>query len=141
MVILPPVILSSWNPLSFDLDGNAGITAKVIGAVLGKAALANPTYVGIGLSYLDNKGMSYSDLGAEALRAVGAITPDAIVSLLWLNIIGVPATSANKAPFLKILADGKMPGDLVVLAADTDYNTTNIGLVGLMQTGIDYTLG
>ena len=39
------------------------------------------------------------------------------------------------------MLSGKMPGDLVVLAADTDYNTNNIGLVGLMQTGIDYTLG
>ncbi len=140
MVILPPVILSSWNPLSFDLDGNAGITAKVIGAVRGIAALTNPTYVGIGISYLD-KGMSYSDLGAETLRVVGAITPDTIVSLLWLNIIGVPATSTNKAPYIKMLADGMMPGDLVVFAADTIYNTNNIGLVGLMQTGIDYTLG
>jgi serralysin len=130
----------SDKTVAIDLDGNAGITAKIIGAVFGKAALTNPTYVGIGLSYLD-RNVSYSDLGAEALRAVGAITPDAIVSLLWLNIIGVPATSANKAPYIKMLADGKMPGDLVVLAADTDYNTNNIGLVGLMQTGIEYTLG
>jgi serralysin len=129
----------SDKTIAIDLDGNAGITAKIIGAVFGKAALTNPTYVGIGLSYLD-RNVSYSDLGAEALRAVGAITPDAIVSLLWLNIIGVPATSANKAPYIKMLADGKMPGDLVVLAADTDYNTNNIGLVGLMQTGIEYTL-
>ncbi len=128
----------SDKTVAIDLDGNAGITAKIIGAVFGKAALTNPTYVGIGLSYLD-RNVSYSDLGAEALRAVGAITPDAIVSLLWLNIIGVPATSANKAPYIKMLTDGKMPGDLVVLAADTDYNINNIGLVGLMQTGIEYT--
>ena len=130
----------SDKTVAIDLDGNAGITAKIIGAVFGKAALTNPTYVGIGLSYLD-RNVSYSDLGAEALRAVGANTPEAIVSLLWLNIIGVPATSANKTPYIKMLADGMMPGDLVVLAADTDYNTNNIGLVGLMQTGIEYTLG
>ena len=49
-----------------------------------------------------------------------------------------PSTT-DKAPFVKMLADGMKAGDLVVLAADTALNTTNIGLVGLMQTGIEYT--
>ncbi len=122
---------------ALDLAGNAGITAKVIGAVLGKVALTNPIYVGLGLSYLDN-GMSYSDLGALALNAVGATTNDAIVSTLWLNVIGSPASALDKAPFIKLLADGMKAGDLVALAADTVLNTTNINLVGLAQTGIEY---
>jgi Ca2+-binding RTX toxin-like protein len=122
---------------ALDLDGNAGNTAKIIGAVLGKAALRNPTYVGIGLSYLD-KGMSYSDLGALALNAVGAATNDAIVSTLWLNVIGSPASALDKAPFIKMLADGMKAGDLVALAADTALNTSNINLVGLAQSGIEY---
>ena len=41
-------------------------------------------------------------------------------------------------PFVKMLADGMKAGDLVVLAADTALNTTNIGLVGLIQTGIEF---
>ena len=123
--------------VAFDLEGNAGNTAKIIGAVLGKAALKNPAYVGIGLSYLD-KGMSYSDLGALALNAVGATTNDAIVSTLWLNVIGLPASAIDKAPFIKMLADGMKAGDLVALAADTAFNTSNINLVGLAQTGIEY---
>lgn len=123
--------------LAIDLSGNAGITAKVIGAVLGKVAVNNPTYVGIGLSYLD-KGMSYSNLGALALGAVAANTNDKIVSTLWLNVIGFPASAADKAPFVKMLDDGMKPGDLVVLAADTSFNTTNINLVGLALTGIEY---
>ena len=123
---------------ALDLDGNAGITAKVIGAVLGKKAVKNPNYVGIGLSYLD-KGMSYSDLGALALNAVEASTNDSIVSKLWLNVMGSPASAIEKAPFVKMLSDGMAPGDLVVLAADTVFNTDNIELVGLVQTGIEYT--
>jgi subtilisin-like proprotein convertase family protein len=123
--------------VAIDLSGNAGITAKVIGAVLGKVAVNNPTYVGIGLSYLD-KGMSYSNLGALALGAVAANTNDKIVSTLWLNVIGFPASAADKAPFVKMLDDGMKPGDLVVLAADTSFNTTNINLVGLALTGIEY---
>ena len=122
---------------ALDLAGNAGSAAKIIGAVLGKAALTNPIYVGLGLSYLDN-GMSYSDLGALALNAVGAITNDAIVSTLIMNVIGSPASALDKAPFIKMLADGMKAGDLVALAADTAFNTSNINLVGLAQTGIEY---
>ena len=43
-------------------------------------------------------------------------------------------------PFIKMMADGMKTGDLVVLAADTAFNTTNIGLVGLTQSGIEYSI-
>jgi hypothetical protein len=122
---------------AIDLDSNAGITAKIIGAVLGKDVVKNPTIVGLGLSYAD-KGMSYSDLGALALSAVGARTNDAIVSTLWRNVVGFEASPETKAPFIKMLQDGLKPGDFVVMAADHILNTTNIGLVGLVQTGIEF---
>ena len=127
----------SDKTIAIDLSGNAGITVKVIGAVLGKSEVQSTKYVGLGLSYLD-KGMSYSDLGALALTAVGATTSDAIVSTLWRNVVGFEASAATKAPYIKMLTDGMKVGDLVVLAADTSFNTTNINLVGLAQTGIEY---
>jgi serralysin len=127
----------SDKSVAIDLDSNAGITAKVIGAVLGKDAVKNPTIVGIGLNYAD-KGMSYSDLGALALNAVGARTNDAIVSTLWRNVVGFEASPEMKAPFIKMLQDGLKPGDFVVMAADHILNTTNIGLVGLVQAGIEF---
>jgi len=123
--------------VAIDMDGNAGITAKVIGAVLGKDKIKNPTIVGIGLSYSD-KGMSYSDLGSLALSAVGARTNDDIVSTLWRNIMGFEALSETKSSFIKMLQNGLKPGDLVVMAADNIFNITNIGLVGLLQTGIEF---
>ena len=127
----------SDKSIAIDLNGNAGISAKVIGAVLGKTQVQNSSYVGLGLSYLD-KGISYSDLSALALTAVGATTNDAVVSTLWKNVIGTDATAEIKAPYIKMLTDGMKVGDLVVLAADTSFNTTNINLVGLAQTGIEY---
>ena len=123
---------------ALDLDGHAGTNAKVIGAVLGKTALKDAANFGIYLSYLD-KGMSYSDLGALVLNQVGAVTNDSIVSRLWLNVIGSPASPLDKAPFVKMLDDGMKAGDLVVLAAETTFNTSNINLVGLALTGIEYT--
>jgi hypothetical protein len=115
----------SDKSVALDLSGNAGTAAKVIGAVLGKSLVQNPTFVGIGLSYLD-KGMTYSELGALALTAVGATTNDAVVSTLWRNVVGFEASAATKAPYIKMLTDGMKVGDLVVLAADTSFNTTNI---------------
>jgi hypothetical protein len=121
------------------LDGNAGIVVKVIGAVLGHDALKISGIVGTGLRYVDN-GMSYADLGSTALNAVGAMTPDAIVSTLWRNVVGTIASESDKAPYIKMLADGYRPGDLVVLAGDFSLNLTKIGLMGLAQTGIEFSL-
>ena len=126
--------------VAIDLAGHAGKTVKVIGAVLGKDAVKNPGLVGIGLSYLDND-LSYSDLGLLALNAVGATSHDAIVSKLWFNLVGSAASASDKAPYIKMLADGMKPGDLVVMAADLPLNLSNIDLVGLMQTGVEFALG
>lgn len=137
-------VLSSVERLKFadktmaiDLEGNAGVVVKVIGAVLGADAVKLTNVVGIGLRYVDN-GMNYADLGLTALNAVGAFTPDAIVSTLWRNVVGFAASANDKAPYLKMLADGTQPGDLVVLAGDFSLNVTKIGLMGLSQTGIEF---
>ena len=126
--------------VAIDLDGHAGIAVKVIGAVFGKDAVKNPGLVGIGLSYLDND-MSYSELGLLALNAVGATSSDAIVSKLWFNLVGSTASASDKAPYIKMLADGMKAGDLVLMAGDLSLNANNIGLVGLMQSGVEFVFG
>jgi len=123
--------------LAIDIDGNAGTTAKILGAVFGKASLSNKNYVGIGLSFLDS-GWTYDNLAGVALEAAGAKTNDQIVSLLWTNVIGTKPTAADKQPFIALLENGVTAGALAHLAADSSFNTTNINLVGLAQTGIEY---
>jgi Ca2+-binding RTX toxin-like protein len=123
--------------VAIDLDGNAGITARILGAVVGKQSLTNKEYVGIGLDLLD-KGMSYSALAALALEAVGLNSNDKIVTALWTNVIGLAPTAAEKAPFINMLENGFSRGELAKLAAETQENAANIGLVGLAQTGIEY---
>jgi Ca2+-binding RTX toxin-like protein len=123
--------------LAIDIDGNAGTTAKILGAVFGKASLSNKNYVGIGLSFLDS-GWTYDNLAGAALEAAGAKTNDQIVSLLWTNVIGTKPTAADKQPFIALLENGMTAGALAHLAADSSFNTTNINLVGLAQTGIEY---
>lgn len=123
--------------LAIDLDGNAGITAKILGAVFGKHSVNNKSYVGIGLKYLDS-GWTYDNLATLALDASSAKTNDQIVDLLWMNIFDVAPTVSQKSPYIKMLTNGMTAGELAHLAAETSFNATNINLVGLVQNGIEY---
>jgi len=127
----------SDTSLAIDLDGNAGITAKILGAVFGKHSVNNKSYVGMGLNYLD-AGWSYDNLAAFALDTSGAKTNDQIVNLLWSNVFGIAPTDAQKSPYIKMLKDGMTAGALAHLAADTSFNAININLIGLAQKGIEY---
>lgn len=123
--------------LALDLDGNAGSAAKILGAVFGSASISNSDYVGIGLSLLDG-GMSYEELAALAINAVGASTPQQVVNLLWTNVVGSAPTAGEAQPFVDMLNGGMSIGELGVFAADTILNQQNITLTGLTQTGIEY---
>lgn len=125
------------SSLALDLDGSAGKVAKILGAIFGSSAVSNKAYFGIGLSYLDD-GMGYQELTALALSIAGVSSNDAIVTRLWVNLVGTPPTEPNKAPFLSMLNSGTATAALGVLAADHELNTANINLVGLHQTGVEY---
>lgn len=124
--------------VALDLSGNAGVVAKVLGAVFGKASVHNEVYAGIGLYYADG-GMSYSDLMTLAIGArlgVGA-SHRAIVDLLYTNVVGVAPAEADAAYFVGLLDSLVYSvSGLGILAADTDLNAANIELVALTQTGL-----
>lgn len=124
--------------LAFDLDGNAGRAAKILGAVFGAESLSNKEYVGIGLSLLDG-GMSYEALATLAMSVTGKSSSTDVTTLLWTNVIGSAPSAADIAPFKSMLDSGQLSvGGLVALAADTTQNATNINLVGLASTGIEF---
>ena len=124
--------------LALDLNGNAGKVAKILGAVFGQSAVSNKSYVGIGLGYLDS-GMSYEALAALAVSVTGKSSSTDVCNLLWTNVVKTTPTTADIAPFKALLDLGQMSiGVLTTLAADTSFNTTNINLVGLSQTGLEY---
>ena len=124
--------------VAFDIDGNAGKVAKILGAIFGPNSVSNKNYVGIGLDLIDD-GMSYEALAALAVSAAGKSSSTDICTLLWTNVIGSAPTSADIAPFKAMLDSGQMSiGSLAALAADTSFNTANIDLVGLASTGIEY---
>jgi len=128
--------------VALDIDGRAGQTAKILGAVFGKDAVSNKQYAGIGLHFLDS-GVSYETLMDLALNA--ALGDDAnnhasVVKLLYKNVLNVDASDSDAEPFIQLLEDGMTKGALGVMAAETTFNAENIGLVGLQETGLAYEL-
>jgi hypothetical protein len=142
-----PLALSSVERLQFsdqkvalDLDGHAGLVARILGAVFGPESVANAGYVGIGLGHADG------GLGAEALMQLAldarlgpGATPTAVVSLLYTNVVGSAPSAADLA-FYTGLLDNKAhtPASLGVMAADTTLNQANIDLVGLASVGLAF---
>ncbi len=126
--------------LALDLDGHAGQTAKILGAVFGAAAVANAEYAGIGLQLLDS-GTSYEALMKLAIdvRLGANASHGAVVDLLYTNVVGVAPDAATRTSFVALLDNGTYtPASLGVLAADTPLNASQINLVGLADSGLPY---
>ena len=130
--------------VALDLDGNAGITAKIIGAVFGKTYLSNKAFVGIGLQLLDD-GISYPDLvslaiGTDLFAQLAGSRSDAdFVKLVYRNVVGAAPSRADLDYFVGLLdTDAFTQSSLALLACETDMNRINVDLVGLINTGIEF---
>jgi len=126
--------------VALDVSGNAGTTAKILGAVFGKASVANKEYAGIGLQLLDG-GMSYLNLMQAAINAkLGAGASNvAVVNLLYTNVVGYAPPVGDRDFYVGLLDSGThTQASLGVLAADTALNTVNVNLVGLANSGLEY---
>ncbi len=129
---------------ALDLDGNAGTTAKILGAVFGPESVSSAPYselyVGIGLSLLD-AGVSYLDLMQLALEArLGANASNAdVVNLLYSNVAGELPDPQTRLYYEGLISGGAFSqASLGVMAAETELNKINVDLVGLADLGIGY---
>jgi hypothetical protein len=126
--------------LAFDLDGHAGEVAKLLGAMIGKDEWYVREYVGIGLDILD-EGFSFEELMTVALEVVLGANPSnaAVVNLLWDNLVGGPTPVEVLNDLVGILERGELTQvGLCLAAADHPVNLDNIGLVGLVSSGLEY---
>jgi hypothetical protein len=126
--------------LAFDLDGNAGFAARLLGAVFGASTVANKEYVGIALDYLDT-GSSFTSLAQLALNVklgTGASNA-AVVDLLFDNLFGHPPSGEERELYANAIASGTFTqASLAAAAAMTTDNGVNVDLVGLELTGLAY---
>ena len=125
--------------IALDLSGNAGVVAKILGAVFSAPAVSNQTYFGIGLYFMDG-GMSYEALMQLALDAAlgGNASHTAVVTLLYTNVVGAAPSAGELANYVGILDRNELtPGALGVIAADFYLNTDRIGLTGVSAPSIN----
>jgi len=131
--------------LAFDLGSNeaAGNTVRIIGAAF-DANNINPTFVGIGLDLFD-AGMSMLEVCQLALGTnlflslAGSTSNEAFVNTVYKNVVGVLPSDAVRDSFVGLLvgSGGTMTqAKLLVLAANA--NGSNINLVGLQETGVEF---
>ncbi len=136
--------LASYTPpiasRAYDIEGNAGVVAKILGAVLGPAGVQVENYVGIGLAAMDG-GSTYNELLDLALNEVLGATRsnETLVKLLYKNVAGTEPDQATTDSFVQQITSGQLTQiELARLASDHEQNAVNIDLVGLMTTGLDY---
>ena len=102
--------------------------------------VSNKVYVGAGLYFLDG-GMTYEELMQVALDVVlGANASSlSVVDLIWTNIVGPPTAADNLPQYSALIDNGTYTAaQLAIAAADHSLNTTNIDLIGLSETGLEY---
>lgn len=130
--------------VAFDLDGNAGSAALLMGALLGKTSLQNKSLVGTVVGLMDG-GQTLADLsqlvvsnGIVASLAGGAGN-DPFVRLILRNVIGSETNGELVASLTTLLDNGIFTqSSLLTTAAGLDLNKAQIDLVGLGQTGLEY---
>jgi hypothetical protein len=126
--------------VAFDLDGNAGEVAKILGAIFGASLVSNKQFVGTGLKLLDN-GMNPHDATKLALNLKlgdGFSNADEI-NLLYQNLLGILPPTEDFNFWVGKLDSGELSQvSLAELAINSSLNESNIDLVGLQQTGIEF---
>ncbi|MBI5258906.1 MAG: calcium-binding protein [Burkholderiales bacterium] len=126
--------------VAYDLEAAAGHTARLLGALLGVAAVHNPVYVGLGLALFD-QGLSREAVAAQAIGAVLGPAPDnaALVQQVYTSIVGAPADAGTVAGLAALVSSGQFTQvSLTLFAADLQQNAEHIGLAGLADSGLAY---
>ncbi|MDP2128878.1 MAG: hypothetical protein Q8K97_16040, partial [Pseudohongiella sp.] len=130
--------------LAFDIDGNAGLVAKLLITLLGRDIWQIPEYVSIGLDLLENAGFTYEQLMKMALNEVLGPNPsdETLVKLVYTNVVGVVPPQADLEFYLGQIANGTSTH--VSLAIDTALHPLNqnyIQLIGLPDKGVEFVFG
>jgi serralysin len=137
----------SDSKLAIDMGAtqSGGESALLIGAVLGKAALTNKEVVGQLLSYFDT-GSKMLDAATVLVstgimdQLAGGASTGAYVNLLYHALTGQTANSEVVAQLTPLIDGGSYSkASFLAAVAELPLNQTNVDLIGLQQTGIEFT--
>ncbi|MCP5244553.1 MAG: DUF4214 domain-containing protein [Burkholderiales bacterium] len=128
--------------IAFDLTGNAGTVAKIVGAVFGKNAVLSEVTIGNFLALLDSgfSDEALADLALEIMRGEDATDAD-VIRLLYQNLTGNEPTFDELSFWLNKVESGAFTKTaLILLAARSTFNQQNIDISGLKKTGLEYSI-
>lgn len=124
--------------------GNGQAAALLLRALLGSAGLRDQYLVGVVLHFLDG-GMPFFDMMSVAVnsplvyQAAGSQSNEALVRLVYRNVVGFDASQATVAELAGWLNTGQMSrAEFGLFAATVPINAESIELIGIAQTGLDY---
>lgn len=130
--------------VALDLDGDAGIVARLIGTLFGPAALHDAALVGIGLAAADQglDGPQLAALGVQSglfAQAAGSHSNADFVRTVYRNVMGSAPAAAAQQYYQGLLDSGAMSqAELALLASQTAQAAAQIDLAGLTSTGLAY---
>lgn len=130
--------------IAFDADGVAGDVYALLAAALGESDVT-AEYEGIGI-YLADNGWTTTQL-AEALLGTdtyktdaGGVSNETFIKHVYHNVMGTQATLADVTALTNWMTANKYSqADVLVIASQLEDFQTDINLVGLATTGIEYT--
>jgi len=133
-------LIFSDSALAFDLDGNAGFIAKLLGAFLGADGINNSEYVGLGLSLIDS-GMSKDSILTEALKVVFGDNPSGsdLVNGFYRNLTGETTPDSLLNEYSALIDSGSLTAlSLANQVLEHEMNVSNIDLIGLASSGLEF---
>ena len=147
---VPTVLLQNMERLAFsdfnvalDLQGNAGLAARLLAALMGPDAVSNKALAGEAIAYVDDVGAPLLAQIAQANgfldKLAGGSSMQALIELLYTNIAGRSATQDDMAWTMELVQQqGWDKADLLMYAAQLPETAARIELSGLGQSGLAY---
>ncbi|MES2787463.1 MAG: hypothetical protein V4684_18505 [Pseudomonadota bacterium] len=123
--------------IAYDLYGNAGAAARMVGTLFGPAAVDNPYYMQIFIEAFDD-GYSAHYIAEVAIDIVyPTYSNQDIAELVYFNLAGYPGSDAEIF-WLTDLVNTYGDAWVVVEAGYTSYNEASIDFAGLVETGVEF---
>lgn len=129
--------------IAVDLNAGqaANSTARIIGAAFDAPTIqAHPDYVGIGLNLFDS-GRSMLEVAQLVVGVLGNPSNEAFVDKVYQNVAGNAPSSAAHDHYVGLLqgSGGSFTqAELLEIAANSEANATNINLIGLQLSGVEF---
>ena len=139
MIDIERLIFSNKN-IALDLDGNAGLAVKAVGAFWGAESVKNPEVVGKYLKRLDEN-ISFEALLEEVVQEVfeGSKTGAQMVDHFYDAVVGGTAPEDISSHYGALVDSGQLSAvGLASLVSNHEINVAGIDLIGLADTGIEY---